>query len=810
MYNGIISDTLSSCTVTGCRTIGGSTSGTASGGFAGTITGGSVTDSSVMDKTVSGTSVAGGFAATVSGARIDNCFTYNVSVTGATAGGFVGRNDGSSSINGSSSYGTVALSDYSGAFAGMNYASISSCAGYDTTEGSQLSFAGHDEGTLDSCTVDTSASRGKISNTGGIGTAAAVPDIGEDAAAETPAVTLSDISGHWAESTIRSLVAAGVVSGYDDGTYKPQNPVTKGEFIKLLLAANGTAIQSGFTNYEDVNKSWAKDNVYTALSLGICDNIAGSSSVFGVDDPITRVQAAALMGRLVGDGSGGTLSFTDAAAVPEWAAVPLADCAEMGWQYMLLDEGWQPGTIDELGRKTYSGMNSWVSDVINYADSKGIGIIVWAASWDLDTPEERERLAEWADMGIKGVKVNFFDSETQTTLRLCDEITEETAALRLLVNYHGCSKPTGERRAWPHLITREAVYGTEHFLSGEGWGPTAQHNCTLPFTRGAVGPMDYTPAITNYYDKNYFSAGQKAALPIIFESGIQCFSDKPENYRNSVLAGLLKDFPAAWDETQLLSGEIGSSAVMMRRSGETYYIGMICNEQRTEDVRLDFLDEGAVYEAELYRDGASDTEITLERLLVKKGDIITVPETVHGGAAIKLTKTDIIVPYDAAGHWCETAVRQLVSEDRLNGYFGVELDPDAYITRAEFVTMLVTAAGIDAPAADAPFPDCTGSRAKNYIAAAVAEGIINGVSADEFAPDALITREQAVTIIGRYMKLSGGISLDFTDSSEISDYAKMYVSVCAKNGIINGYEDGSFRPKNMMTRGECAAIMALI
>ena len=217
-----------------------------------------------------------------------------------------------------------------------------------------------------------------------------------------------------------------------------------------------------------------------------------------------------------------------------------------------------------------------------------------------------------------------------------------------------------------------------------------------------------------------------------------------------------------------------------------------------------------VCDAELYRDGASDTEITLERLLVKKGDIITVPETVHGGAAIKLTKTDIIVPYDAAGHWCETAVRQLVSEDRLNGYFGVELDPDAYITRAEFVTMLVTAAGIDAPAADAPFPDCTGGRAKNYIAAAVAGGIINGVGADEFAPDALITREQAVTIIGRYMKLSGGISLDFTDSSEISDYAKMYVSVCAKNGIINGYEDGSFRPKNMMTRGECAAIMALI
>ena len=77
-------------------------------------------------------------------------------------------------------------------------------------------------------------------------------------------------------------------------------------------------------------------------------------------------------------------------------------------------------------------------------------------------------------MGIKGIKVDFFNSETQQTLKLMDSITQESAELKLLVNFHGCVKPTGERRTWPNIITREAVYGNEHFLSGENWGPTAE------------------------------------------------------------------------------------------------------------------------------------------------------------------------------------------------------------------------------------------------------------------------------------------------------------------------------------------------
>lgn len=482
--------------------------------------------------------------------------------------------------------------------------------------------------------------------------------------------------------------------------------------------------------------------------------------------------------------------------------------AEMGWQYVLLDEGWQPLKSNENGRKSYEGTEWWAQEVINYASERGIGLIVWAPYWDLDTAEKRNRLNEWASMGIKGVKVDFFDNETQEMLKLYDEITRQTAELHMIVNYHGCNKPTGERRTWPHLITREGVYGTEHFMSGEGWGPTAAHNNTLPYTRNAVGPMDYTPAITNYNGKNFFSAGQKAALPIIFESGIQCLSDKPDNYRQSPLYPLFKNFPASWDQTRLLSGKIGESVVMLRRKGSNYYVGVICNEQATEDITVDFLESGRTYHMEIYRDGANDTEIKAERETVKNGDIITIPMLSHGGAAIKITPLDGSELWDINGHWSQPIVKNLADRGKLNDYFRAEMQPDAKITRGEFVMMLDTAMGIDAPVDTPRFWDSVNTREKNYIAAAVNHGIISGISDSEFAPDALITREQAAAIVGRYLGLAGGINLKFPDSSEISDYAKMYVSVCADKGIINGYEDGTFRPKNNITRAETAAILS--
>lgn len=482
--------------------------------------------------------------------------------------------------------------------------------------------------------------------------------------------------------------------------------------------------------------------------------------------------------------------------------------ASMGWQYVLLDEGWQPRAEDYEGRKSYAGISAWVPDVISYASAKGIGIVVWSTWWDLDTPQKRERLREWASLGIKGVKIDFFDNETQSMLQLFDEITRQTAELRLLTNYHGCNKPTGERRTWPHLITREAVYGNEHYRSGEGWGPTAEHNCSLPYTRNAVGPMDFTPAIYDYQEKYYTTSAHRGALPIIFESGIQCLADKPWVYEQSPLSGLLSGLPAAWDRTALLDGKVGQSVVMLRQKADTYYIGSICNAQKTVDLALDFLPEGS-FDAVVYTDQPGGRAVQKHTWRVTRQDVLTLPQLESGGAAVKITP-HAGQPADVEGihgHWSQTEISRMAEQGRLNGYFHNDFAADAAITRAEFVALLTSAHQMAFETGEPEFLDSYNHWAKNYIYTVCKQGIIQGVSPTAFDPDSPITREQAATIIGRMLKLESGAA-HFIDAGQISDYAAGYVAACQENGLIQGYADGSFQPHNEITRAEAAVILA--
>ena len=167
---------------------------------------------------------------------------------------------------------------------------------------------------------------------------------------------------------------------------------------------------------------------------------------------------------------------------------------EMGWQYLLLDEGWQPkGSTQGHSEYAYYGYFDWTEDLIDYANEKGIRLLVWANHNDLKDPAEREkRFAQWEEWGIAGVKPDFFNSSSQEYMQLYQDLIEETAEHHLLLNLHGLPKPAGERRTYPHLLTREGVFGHEQELFRPS-DMSAFHNCMLPFMRNAVGPADYTP-----------------------------------------------------------------------------------------------------------------------------------------------------------------------------------------------------------------------------------------------------------------------------------------------------------------------------
>lgn len=316
---------------------------------------------------------------------------------------------------------------------------------------------------------------------------------------------------------------------------------------------------------------------------------------------------------------------------------------EMGWKYLLLDEGWQPK--DSTGNKVYAGYYDWFLELLDYADEKGVKLLVWANHKDLlDDTYRKALFAEWAEMGIAGLKPDFFNSSSQTYYQLYDKMYEETAEQHLILNLHGITKPAGERRTYPQLLTREGVYGNENML-WPLWNRTdkpvltAAYNCMLPFVRGAVGPADYTPMFSHYLrtaELDYpFSMAHLAAMTVVVESGIQCLADRPTAYLNSTAVDFFKSLPASWDESRVLAADPGELAVFARRHGADWYVGGICNTAATAKVDLSFLGEGNYY-AILVKDGATIKEQITETLVVTKETTLDLPMLATGGFALRI------------------------------------------------------------------------------------------------------------------------------------------------------------------------------
>lgn len=300
--------------------------------------------------------------------------------------------------------------------------------------------------------------------------------------------------------------------------------------------------------------------------------------------------------------------------------------AERGWPYEAVDAGWyfRSDAWDTTDPEWQT--NSWMPELVEYARAKGVGIIVWIHQRDLDTAEERAQwlptLERW---GVKGVKIDFMDSEAQATLKWYDAILPETAAHHLLVNFHGSTIPKGIQRTWPHVMTLEGVAGEEKRTN------TAAHLTTLPFTRNVIGSMDFTPGAFQRVGLRPNSDAAEVGLTVAYESGLQMFAGTPESYDARPLARAYFDqVPAAWDDTRLLAGQPGQEAVLARRSGDRWFLGGVyAGAARTAEVPLS-LSPGR-WLVETVQDGADG--LVQERRVMRGGDTFTVDITTNGGFA---------------------------------------------------------------------------------------------------------------------------------------------------------------------------------
>jgi len=267
--------------------------------------------------------------------------------------------------------------------------------------------------------------------------------------------------------------------------------------------------------------------------------------------------------------------------------------ADMGWEYMLIDAGWpemKGGTVEE---------------VVKYANSKGVGVWLWYHSGAgvprdsityrnvMSDPEGRrkefEKLEKW---GVKGLKVDFFDTDKQGVVKLYQEILKDAFDHHLMINFHGATLPRGMEHTWPNLMTMEAIRGAEGFGQQPRCDQAAWHHTVIPFTRNVVGSMDYTPVTFTNKIRQGVEAFRKTtmthqlALAVVFESGIQNFADKAEAYLSLPERPLnfMKTVPVAWDETRLVAGYPGDFVVMARRSGSTWYLAGINGKAEVRDI----------------------------------------------------------------------------------------------------------------------------------------------------------------------------------------------------------------------------------
>lgn len=300
--------------------------------------------------------------------------------------------------------------------------------------------------------------------------------------------------------------------------------------------------------------------------------------------------------------------------------------------YILYDGGWYglPFDFDSDATKVAKELDlqKWIA----YGKEHGIGVWLYVNQQAL-LKQMREIFPIYKKWGIAGVKFGFVQVGSHRWTTWLHEAIQLAADNGLMVNIHDEFRETGEQRTWPNLLTVEGIRGNEEF-------PTATHNTILPFTRYIAGSGDYTIC---YMDKRLKTThSHQLALGVINFSPLQTlyWYGKPEYLNGVPETEFFKNLPTVWDETKVLSAEIGSYITVARRSGKQWFVGVITNtDVRKLSVSFDFLPEGKKFKAHLYSDDPkmqTRTQVNMETKLVTSKSVIQPELLPSGGLAIWL------------------------------------------------------------------------------------------------------------------------------------------------------------------------------
>lgn len=312
--------------------------------------------------------------------------------------------------------------------------------------------------------------------------------------------------------------------------------------------------------------------------------------------------------------------------------------SDMKWEYNLIDASWD----EKIG---YEKMR----ELAAYAKSKNVGLLLWynsAGDWNtvklspkdklLSKESRNKEFSILKDMGVKGVKIDFFGGDGQSMIAYYIDILEDAAKYGLMVNFHGCTLPRGWQRTYPNLMTMESVKGLE-FITFEqaNADEEASHATTLPFTRNVFDPMDFTPMVLHEIPGivRKTTSTFELALPVVFLSGIQHFGETPEGMAlmPKYVKTYLQDLPTSWDDTKFIGGYPGKYFVVARRSGKSWFISGINAENHMHKLTIDLSFIKTPLKGYVITDGENGNKFSHTSISLQKPNVFEMIMKPNGG-----------------------------------------------------------------------------------------------------------------------------------------------------------------------------------
>lgn len=334
---------------------------------------------------------------------------------------------------------------------------------------------------------------------------------------------------------------------------------------------------------------------------------------------------------------------------------------DMGYSYVLIDNWWDTN----IGKDK-------MTQLVKYAQSQGVDVFLWYSSsgwWNdieqgpiniMSDPIQRKRYMSWMqEIGVKGIKVDFFGGDKQETMRHYEEILFEADQHGIMVIFHGCTIPRGWERMYPNYVGSEAVLASENiYFSQAAADKEAKDAATHPFIRNTIGCMEFGGCFMNRHLNRGNTGGNirkttdchELATCVLFQNPIQNFAITPENLPTettkdmlptekgapapAISMDFLRHVPTTWDETVFIDGYPGKYCVLARRHGNTWYIAgnNATGAPLTLKLNLPMLAKGDL--ATLYSDSKKDREPQKTELKVKNPQSVTVTMADQGGFVI--------------------------------------------------------------------------------------------------------------------------------------------------------------------------------